>query len=238
MANNAKHPQFNLLLTRPKAGSDAFWSALGADVRAALTPIISPLISIVPLTPQLRPFHAAIFTSANGVQNSPQGDQRTAYCVGAMTTKAALAAGWNAVQKGETADELVQGLLDADIVGPLVHFSGVHTRGDIAERLSSKGLKIGRIPVYDQKFMSFSAQAVDATRSSFPLLVPLFSPRTADRFATLYSGTAELHIIALSEDVADHVRDLDYVSKTVLDQPRRLAMVEAVEMHTLHPRLG
>lgn len=238
MANNAKHPQINLLLTRPTAGSDAFWNALAPATRQLVQPIVSPLVKIVPLFPDINDFGAAIFTSVNGVESCPKGDGRIAYCVGALTTKAALKAGWQAVQKGETAEQLIAELSKSNANTPLTHFAGTNTRGNIAAKLSEAGIKIGYIAVYDQAICLLTDHAIAALSSNFPLLLPLFSPRTAHSFSDQYKGTAPIHIIALSQDVADQVSDLNWETMTVPKRPTRLAMVDAVQMVTSRVTLG
>ena len=65
--------------------------------------------------------------------------------------------------------------------------------------------------------------------SNFPLLVPLFSPRTAQSFSGQVKGKPPLHIIAMSHEIADQVKDLKPQMLTVSDRPTRLAMIDAVQ---------
>jgi uroporphyrinogen-III synthase len=229
VANNAKHPQINLLLTRPKAGSDAFWNGLAPLTRQTLHPIVSPLIRIVPLNISPEFLGDVIFTSVNGVENSPRGEGRIAYCVGATTTKAAVLSGWRAVQKGETADQLVSSFPNGTANTPLTHLAGIHTRGNIAQRLTTAGYEAQHVAVYDQEICPLTRHATEALSSNFPLLVPLFSPRTAHSFADQNKGSAPLHIVALSQEVADQIGDQTWQTLTVSTRPTRLAMVDAVQ---------
>ena len=229
MANNEKHPQINLLLTRPMAGSNAFWAELKVETRQVLKPIFSPLTKIVPIIQKFEILGPVIFSSVNGVENGPKGSGRQAYCVGTTTTKAALLAGWRAIQSGETADQLVANLMKLPDIAPLTHLSGVHTRGNISERLSEAGHFTRRLAVYDQEICAFSGQAHEAIVSNFPLLVPLFSPRTAQSFRGQVKGQSPLHIVAMSYEIADQVRDLKPRMLTVSDRPTRLAMIDAVQ---------
>ena len=229
MANNEKHPQINLLLTRPMVGSNAFWTELQGETRQVLKPIFSPLTKIVPIVQNSEISGSVIFSSVNGVENSPKGNGRKAYCVGTTTTKAALLAGWRAVQSGETADQLVADLMKLSDIAPLTHLSGVHTRGNISERLSEAGHFTHRLAVYDQEICALSGQAHEALVSNFPLLVPLFSPRTAQSFRGQVKGQPPLRIIAMSQEIADQVRDLKPQMLTVSDRPTRLAMIDAVQ---------
>lgn len=238
MTDNTKHPRFNLLLTRPLAGSKAFWQTLAPEISKSLIPILSPLIEIVPVdcVPYIE--GSVIFTSVNGVENSPKGDGRIAFCVGEVTTKAAAAFGWDAFQKGETAQQLIIALSKMPDKSVFTHLAGVHTRGNIAERLSGNGHIARHIAVYDQLKRRFSTEANEALVSNFPLLVPLFSPRTALGFVAQDCGRAPLHIIALSEDVADPVRGLDWETLTVCETPTRTAMVDELQKVVAGMTLG
>ena len=211
------------------AASHAFWEALKFETRQLLLPIVSPLIKIIPLTGNFEISGSVIFSSVNGVLNGPAGDGSIAYCVGAMTTQAALTAGWSAIQAGETANQLVSNLLNRNVDVSLTHLSGFHTRGNIAEILSAAGVNTKRIVVYDQENCALTSQATEALTVNFPLLVPLFSPRTAHNFAGQHNGQAGLHIIALSQDVADQVSDLTLETLTLLDHPTRLAMIDKTQ---------
>ena len=238
MTDNTKRLQLNLLLTRPLAGSEAFWQALPGEVRSLVVPIFSPLIEIIPTesTPDIEGF--VIFSSVNGVENSPLGNGRIAYCVGEMTTNAAVSAGWNASQVGETANQLVTVLAALPEKTVFTHLSGIHARGNIAQLLSAAGHYTRRIAVYDQLQCRFTSEATEAIASNFPLLVPLFSPRTALAFAEQDNGQAPRHLIALSEDVAVPVRKLNWSSLTVCAAPTRGTMIDAVQKVVTSITLG
>jgi uroporphyrinogen-III synthase len=238
VANNAKHSQINLLLTRPKAGAEAFWDALDPFTQGIVTPVFSPLLKIIALEPAIENFGAAIFSSVNGVLHSPVGNAKKAYCVGVMTTKAAAKAGWDAIQVGETADQLVEALSEMEVSSSLTHFRGVHTRGNIALRLENAGHCAKSLAVYDQRNLLLNQQAVEAQDENFPLLVPLFSPRTARNFAQQSRGNAQLHLIALSHAVADEVTGFDMVSSTISTVPTRKAMIDAVQKVARYVALG
>ena len=203
-----------------------------------LQPIFSPLIEITRIAQSLEFVDSVIFSSVNGVENSPRGDGRVAYCVGAMTTQAASAAGWRGTQMGETADQLISGLSNSTVRVPLTHLSGVHTRGDIAERLAAAGLSAQRIAVYNQEKSRLTPQAIEALASISPLLVPLFSPRTARSFVDQNKGHAPVHVIALSLEVAEQVGGLNVQTLTVSNRPTRLAMIEAVQKVASRVSLG
>lgn len=229
MANNAKHPQITLLLTRPQRGSDAFWRALPVSLRDQLTPIISPLVRIDPIANDLPNINSAIFTSANGPILGPNGNNRIAYCVGAQTTQAARNAGWDARHLGNTADQLVDQIIELAPSGPLTHLCGTHTRGDVAPRLSMAGIETTQIAIYDQALQPLSDQAIAALDRENPVILPLFSPRTARQFKKQLNEGVTLHLIALSPAVAHEILEKNTKPVHICAEPTRKAMIEAVQ---------
>ena len=76
-----------LLLTRPRAQSEAFAEALAERLPGRFRPVISPLLEIVPLPAplDLADVQGLIFTSANGVEQfAARTPDRSlpAWCVG------------------------------------------------------------------------------------------------------------------------------------------------------------
>lgn len=237
MANNAKHPQITLLLTRPQLGSDAFWQALPDALRRKLMPVISPLVRIEPTNMPV-PDGDVVFSSANGVLSGPAGNGRKAFCIGAITTAAATEAGWDAQHIGNTADELVSHLIKITPKSPLLHLSGTHTRGEIAPRLTAAGVQTRNIAVYDQILQPLSDKARDLLGRGNPVILPLFSPRTAHQFAKEFNGHAALHIIALSPAVASSLNGVSAQTLHICAAPTRIDVVEAMQNVTATLPLG
>ena len=228
-----------LILTRPEPGAGRFLSALSAEARAVVMPVLSPLMTIEPLdwSGEIGPEVAAIFTSANGVRFAPEGVGRRAFCVGAETARAAMARGWRAEQAGQTADALVDKLTAARGTAPLVHFAGVHRRGGIAERLVAAGCSARVVEVYDQRLHPLTEAALEALAG--PAIVPLFSPRTAEQFAreTRSIALGHVHLVAMSAAVAQPLSGKPVAGMRVADAPTREEMVLAVEKLCRHIRL-
>jgi uroporphyrinogen-III synthase len=191
-----------LLLTRPRNSAEAFAAMLDRSALSVVQLIVAPLMEIVGTGNSIQiGDEGVIFTSSNGVNFAPEGQGRVAYCVGARTTQQAIARGWDAVQAGETAQELTTFLRTGSSVASLVHLGGIHTRGDIAQKLSLAGIPTQHIALYDQNMLSLSADALKALRNL--CIVPVFSPRTAERLVQEAKGCLEhAHIVALSEAVA------------------------------------
>lgn len=193
------HRTPTVLLTRPQAASEAFAEGLqGADV------VIAPLMAIVPtgVAVDLERVDGLILTSQAVIPFVPS-TALPAYCVGPRTTQAARDAGVQAECAGQDADALVDALADRKPKGALLHLHGTHTRGQIAQRLTALGLSVRGLAVYDQQDAAPTPAFHDAlTRPD--LIVPLFSPRSAEIFAAAArSLRPDTVILALSPAVAE-----------------------------------
>ncbi|QUJ76149.1 uroporphyrinogen-III synthase [Sulfitobacter albidus] len=191
-----------LLLTRPAESAERFAAALDPVAIAGMRVLIAPLMRIDPVATEPPAVEAAIFTSAQGPRHAPPGAGRPAYCVGAQTTAAARAHGWQAICAGQTAAALVDTLRTDPPAGRLTHLAGAHQRGDIAERLRDAGLHAMRHTIYRQVLLPLSDAARDALEG--PAIVPLFSPRTARQFCeqlALPAPQARLILLSAAVDM-------------------------------------
>lgn len=219
-----------LLMTRPEAASRRFYAALPLALRAALRPVYAPLIAIdaIEQAVDISPYKGIIFTSTNGVTVSrgldvPPG--KPAYCVGVRTVETAMAGGWSARYLGQSADDLVAGLIADPPPSPLLHLRGVHARGQVSARLSAAGIACDDRVIYDQRGLDLDP-AVLAQLSQAPALAPIFSPRTGQLFADQFAGSATLYLAALSEPVADSLRNMKHARLAVARNPSADDMAE------------
>lgn len=231
-----------LLLTRPAAQSARF-AEDAVQALGPLTVVTSPLLELH-FRDVAQPMDAAgvIFTSANGVRAFTRlapGNGLRAWCVGTRTAEAAKAAGFDAVTAGADADGLVARLIEGRPAGPLLHARGVHGRGEIAERLNSAGIETKEAVLYDQRALPLSEEAGDALAGDGPILVPLFSPRTASLFAAAAAeARASLHVVALSPAVAEALGKGPWASVDVAERPDAPAMIAAMAQRLAAVRLA
>ena len=195
-----------LLLTRPQAQSEDFLDLCrrGGFDGAAL---ISPVVEILPVAPMpALPPGMLIFTSGNGVRALGPGqplDGRRAWAVGGATAAAVRAAGAECRVAGGDAKALVAQILAGPDDGPYLHLRGRHARGDVAAQLRAAGRRADEAVVYDQQERPLSAPALAALRGADPVVLPLFSPRSAALVAAAAGQIrAPLHVVALSAAVA------------------------------------
>ncbi len=229
-----------LLLTRPDAAAKTFWDSLPEALRGALHPIYSPLIHIRPLKPRLHldRYDGLIFTSSRAVWMTPIGDGRPAFCVGPATTAAARTRGWQGIQSGGTAEELVTQLSQDRPRGTLLHLAGTHTRGAVAPSLTRAGIQTDYVAIYEQMQLGLTDKARGLMAGTHPVLIPLFSPLTARHLANDVRKAKSAFIQAMSPNVAQEVSGLDAASVTVAKSPNAEAMVEAIEKGLRLARFG
>jgi uroporphyrinogen-III synthase len=209
-----------LLLTRPAGASTRFLAML-PDGRPH---VISPLMRIVPLTPELAaPPAALILTSEPGVAalrrlGLPAGLPTA--CVGHATATAARAAGADVRLVAPDAARLLAELADHPLPGPVLHLCGEHTRGDIVPNLRAMGQDAAQLVVYRQDALALTEAAETALAGATPLVVPLFSPRTAALFRAAAAGArAPLHLCCISPPAAVPLRGMRHASLRVAATP-------------------
>ncbi|WP_322867422.1 uroporphyrinogen-III synthase [Aquicoccus sp. G2-2] len=219
-----------ILLTRPEAASEQYATRLKARL-GAVEIVCSPLLRIEFRAAQIPPGEP-VFTSRNGVeafchaQGQPGG---SCWCVGEATAEAAKAVGFNAKAAGGDADSLVAAIRKSGESGPFVHMRGVHARGDLAQRLRAGGCAVDEVVLYDQHVQELSAAALTLLECEKPVIVPLFSPRTAAQFAQARSGEAPLYVAAMSAAVAEALGHMPLAALAIAQAPSVAAMDAAVE---------
>ncbi len=221
--------QPRLLLTRPQPGAAQFLDRLSPALREGA--VISPLIEIAPTGEaiDLTPFAGVIFTSANGVAHGPEGNGRPAYCVGPQTTEAAARAKWQAEMVGLDAEAMIAKLSSRLQIGPLLHLAGRHRRGDVAGALSASGLTTKVATVYEQNLLPLTEEAQALLNGSAPVIVPLFSPRSAQHFAREATCTEQVIALSISPAAAQALEALPLYAHDVAAEPTGEAMATGVE---------
>ena len=220
-----------VILTRPAAQGDRFAADLHARFGDAVDVILSPLIA--PVFPAVTlpdgDFRAVILTSETGAQAAARlpGVPRRAWCVGDRTAATARALGFDAQSAAGDADALVAAIVAADESGPLIHLRGRDSRGEVAARLTAAGVLTTEVIVYAQEAQPLTDAAYAVLNGLDPVIVPLFSPRTAQLFAAT-QPTAPLFIAALSSAVAAGLGELPCQKVIVAVKPDASALLQAL----------
>jgi uroporphyrinogen-III synthase len=218
------------LLTRPAEGSARFAEALRTrlgDVPVVIAPVLR--IEGTGAEPDLSDDPILIFTSRSGVEHRGFGAHQglTALCVGDATAQAAQEAGIDARSAGGDVEDLLRLIADERPARPLLHLRGTHSTGDLVPRLIDMGLTARETVVYDQLVQPLSEAAITLLAGDSPVVVPLFSPRSASALAAQYQGKAPLWLAAISPAAADATGDLPRVALRIAETPALPAMVEA-----------
>lgn len=216
-----------LIVTRPYLQGRAFVDDILDRWAAPLAVVTSPLIEIVPLHVDLPDGTDVIFTSANGVAQVERlglSSKRHAWCVGEKTAQAASDLGFIVTTGPGTAEGLVATIAAETPARPLAHIRGTNARGDITTNLQAAGIQCHDVIAYDQQAVSLTSQALAALQGFAPVVVPLFSPRSAGLFAKQGPFASPLFVPVISENA---IPDVQYTRCFVAKTPSRAAMISA-----------
>jgi uroporphyrinogen-III synthase len=218
-----------ILLTRPQAQSQDLAARLRERINVPI--LVSPILDIAPVpftltvTPRyliLTSAHAAEAARAAGLTGLP------AFCVGDRTAEAAAQAGLFPRSAGGDAGALLALLEDAAPEGPGLYLRGRHAASELATQLTQAGLDTYSVIAYDQLPRPLSPTARSALRGTAPVILPVFSPRSAQLLATEAEGaTAPLDLIPISANAAAAWKG-GFASLTIAAAPDGPAMEHAI----------
>lgn len=227
-----------LLLTRPEPQAANFardvGARFGAQVRIIMTPLLAPRF-YAPVLPT-GPFAGLVLTSQTAVEAylrlgaSTQGLPRDVFCVGSRTADAARAAQLRPVAIAPDAASLAALIKAQPPQGALLHLRGRETRGNIIQSLIFAGIETVDAVIYAQDPQDLTCEAQAVLQDLKPVLVPLFSPRTASIFVgelARIGGIAPLFVAAMSGDV---ILELGPVATQINEavRPDAAAMLDCV----------
>lgn len=225
-----------LLLTRPALQSEKCATSIEEMFPERFRFLISPLldISAVGKLPDLQPFQAMIFTSANGVrQFIEKGGQtkKPCICVGDRTTATARENGLDGYSAKGSADDLVR--LAAQVLdptaGPLLYIRGKQATGDITSRLNSLSFAVEELTLYRQNPRHLALKVEREFASGKIDLLTLYSPMTASLLADTIKKNPDwplkdVSVICISRNVEKQLADLKFGKVRVAETPSQDAM--------------
>lgn len=206
--------------------------------------IASPLMRTEWLLPTLSLADMAnvIFTSETAVRAFSQLETRRslhAWCVGERTAEAARAAGFSVTVGPGDARALTEMIL---AIRPSAHFvwpHGVDTAFDVAGALNAGGVNTHSVDVYEQVALPFTEEASALLHSQRPVLIPLFSTRSAALFAdAATTATAPLLIAAISEAAAQKAAALNPEKCVIAVRPDSESLLDALDQLAHPPATG
>ncbi len=222
-----------LIMTRPSHIATATVEEYRATISQPFEVIMSPLIKIVPCDVRgidCNPDHL-IFTSANAVAQIDRiGLSRAgvAWCVGQRTAVAAGAAGFVTRSVNGTGADLLALIRSENPTGTFLHLHGRHTYVSFAQEL---GERCRGLCVYDQIAVPPSNAARTALVGTAPVIIPLYSPRSARIMTSSVQITAPTWMVAISAQTADHSPPAnDRVRWRVAATPDQKGMLDATRL--------
>lgn len=240
MAIQSRAPDLpTVLLTRPAVQSARFSALLETEFPGQLLCLASPLMAPdwVPDALPRQDWTAILLTSETGAEaalrrRAVEHLPELAFCVGKRTAEVAAAAFTTEVAEGD-AEALLALVLRSGLGGPMLHLRGRDARGDLAARLTAAGVETAEVVVYDQRAQSLNLAATDHLLGKAPVIVPLFSPRSATLFraeAGRVAAIAPLHLAALSPAVAEVLAPLPRAALAVATHPDARSMVTTIRL--------
>jgi uroporphyrinogen-III synthase len=233
-----------LLVTRPQQAAERFAAQFRARFRADWPVVLSPLMQTLWLSPALDrgDVRDVIFTSETAVRAfarlSPDRDL-LAWCVGGRTAEAAREAGFEAVEGPGDARGLAALIMARRRGARLLWPHGRHRAADMAELLKPAGIETVSVVAYEQVSRPLTGEAGAQLARTEPLLVPLFSPRSARLFTEAATGrAAPLWIAALSPAVADAAAALTPARLETAARPDSESLLDALARLTQDPAGG
>lgn len=219
-----------LLITRPATTAAAFaqdvQAQMGSDVDIVISPILT--ISSIPLTLDVKQYPTLIFTSAHAVRavaSSTKQRDFICYAVGGATSDCAAREGFNVREGGGTGDALARRIIGDRPSAPCLYLRGKHIAYDLAGTLSSAGIETQEMVVYDQQETDLNPEAIDFLASGRPVILPLFSARSATLFFDRYTATGPLDVVAMSRKIAATIPPSSVRHLRVCARPTAEAMV-------------
>ncbi len=238
-----QHHAHPVLLTRPALQAERFAAQMALRFGAALRPIISPLMVPEFLNPEWPdlPYSTLILTSETGAEAAARlrslgrAIPEKAICVGDRTAEIAGSLGFDARSAKGDAEALIALILESGDPGPFLHLRGREARGDIAPRLAAKGRPAQAAVVYAQGAQPLTAEAQTLLSGHDPVIIPLFSPRSAALLADFGPFTAPLLLAAISPAAAEKAAILGPERLVVADSPNAVGVLAAIAMLIADP---
>lgn len=207
-----------------------FQQLLGKNVAC----VISPILKIVYLDCEIDPdgYDAFVFTSRNGVNAANRIFElkgRRAFAVGRRTAELAVQFGMEVTHSEGGAKELVEHISQNHQGQNLLFLRGEHSLGQITDSLNQLGFPTDQAVIYRQDCQPLTAEARAVVCGAKPVIIPLFSPRSAGivgKEIDSCGASAPICLIGMSQQVAQAWKGPQARETHVLSRPTLAGMVE------------
>ncbi len=221
-----------LLLTRPEASSRRFLEEVRAALASDWPAVISPLMQTRFIDAAIPDCEGIVFTSETAVHAVVRvSEDRTplAWCVGTRTEEAARSAGYRTRRGPGTAEGLAALVIATDPKGRIFCPTAADQAFDMANTLGNAGIETISACLYVQDACRPTAEAFTLLAASGPVILPLFSSRSA-RLAAEAFGThnAPIRVAAISAQTAAAARALAPERTVVARTPDSQSLIAAI----------
>jgi len=227
--NQDREPK--IILTRPEPGLSKFSVQLAQEVPSAQQYCEAlQVIDFKPYQGDLARYSGFVFTSSNGVRAAKRWDlpPRLGFGVGQVTTELARSYCDPVYDGGSDVEALIALIKSMMPDGPLLHIRGRVSVGNLATRLSEHGIETHEAIGYQQNVCTPSDVLIQLLQGGKPMILPLFSPKSAEILKTLSTNREHWHVIAMSQAVAE-IFDANKVWKLeIARKPNGAAMLDCV----------
>lgn len=221
--------QKTLVLTRPEQNANQLVTqikeSLGRDVPVVRSPIMK--ISPTGFWPDLTGVDLVIATSAHAIHGPLDG--KPVFCVGVRTADAATLAGGDVRHCALDAASLLVWMETQPDPGTVIYLRGSHVATDIPAALTKLNIAARAAWTYRQDDLPLTDAARKVLEGTRPAILPLYSPRSARLVGQALAKIGEsLHVIAISDAVADVWRTETGGSCDVVAEPTGAAMADRI----------
>ena len=172
-----------------------------------------------------------LITSSNAVTYLPAalaGSKLPTFCVGGATTHVALKQGLMAQHLAATAQGLYNVLSRRFLEGPLLHLRGSHSTLDFEAYFRDTPTDVQNLITYQQIAQDLAPATYTLLRGMVPIVLPIFSPRSAELLCKLDLNWALHTCVAISETVAVRCRTAGFGQVLVSPEPSAGSMLSTL----------
>ena len=219
-----------ILLTRPHDQALRFSEDLVSLGVISKNILVDPITKIegVDVLYNFSPVRGLLITSANAVAYLPAalvGSKLPTFCVGEATTRAALKQGLMAQNLAKTAQGLYNVLSSRFLEGRLLHLRGTHTTLDFEAYFWDTPIEVQNLIIYQQIAQDLQPETYTLLQGMVPIVLPIFSPRSAELLCGLDLNWALHTCVAISEAVAALCRTAGFGQVLVSPEPSAGSML-------------
>ena len=229
MTNNPDQENVILLLTRPLGGNERFCLKI-KHLLYSCEILDNPIqkIDFLPSLSKVNKNSVLIFTSANGLRAAKKHNliNKKCFVVGANTKKIAVSFGYDVLGFSKDQENLLKLIKSKKPTESMVHIRGKHTVGNLCDALKRNQFSCLEVIGYNQEPLKIKKQNLQKIRSGRPVILPIFSSRSAKLLQSNLDLTG-FNVIAISEAVAKIVTGVELGELVISKKPDLNSMQEA-----------